>query len=336
MKELVKLWCAKGANLALTGAIVDHCIDGIKLPLLTNEDWYLPFAKQLLANSARPLDYTQNSTFADFCSQFMYQNVRWEALGILVSAVIRATMDISFFPSLYVTEEKKYSLQRLCTRVADYALEITLSLDCLNDLQLFLQYENFVVHSYVDGDHSVYFSLSYSLFTCPHLMIQSGYYSWRKLGDVISSICALGYHENLDGKPGTPLFLTELRKAVFALIYSADKNVAIFVGRPPRMLKQFCHFQAPSCPPPDDVWQLSSTGQDKDYDISHWSPLTKASYMAESRWTALCAGIKEDIFSLQRNRPSNMENFSEQVACVSLISPISPFPTDQRLTESVK
>lgn len=336
MKELLKLWCAKGANLALTGAIVHHCIDGVELPLLTSEDWPLSFAKQLLANSARPLEFNQHSDFSDFCSQFMYRNIRWEALGIFVSAVIRATMDISFFPSLYATEEITYNLRRLCTRVADYALEITLSLDCLNDLQLFLQYENFIVHSYVDGDHSVYFSSSYSLFTDRHLMIPSGYYSWRKLGDVISSICALGYHENLDEKHGTPPFLTELRRAVFALIYSADKNVAIFVGRPPRMLKQFCHFQAPSCPPPDDVWLLSSTEQDSDYDIPHWSPLTKASYMAESRWTALCATIKEDIFSLQRNRPSDMEFFSERVACVSPIFPISYFPTDQRLTESVQ
>lgn len=158
MQELVKFWCAKGANLALTGAIVDMCIDSIKLPpLSTGEDWHLPFAKYLLANSARPLEYTQSSLFADFCSQFMNQNIRWETLGIFVSAVIQATMDIQFFPSLYATEENKYSLRRLCTRVADYALEITLSLDCLNDLQLFLQYENFIVHSYVDGDHSVYF-----------------------------------------------------------------------------------------------------------------------------------------------------------------------------------
>jgi hypothetical protein len=91
------------------------------------------------------------------------------------------------------------------------------------------------------------------------------------------------------------------------------------------MLKQFCHFQAPSCSPPDDVWLLSSTGQDSDYDISHWSPLTKASYMAESRWTALCASIKEDIFSLQRNRPSDMEHFPERVAYVSLLTLTSPF-----------
>lgn len=82
--------------------------------------------------------------------------MRWETLAIFLSAVVRATMDIQFFPSLYTTEEKKYSLRKLCTRLADYALEITISLDCLNDLQVCLQYENFIVHSHVDGDHSTF------------------------------------------------------------------------------------------------------------------------------------------------------------------------------------
>ncbi|KAI2904343.1 hypothetical protein CBS63078_892 [Aspergillus niger] len=296
MKELVKLWQARGTNLAIMGAMVDQCVDNIPLPpSSTNEDWHLLYAKSLLNNSSQPLRYSQRSTFPEFCAQFINQNMRWETLAIFLSAVVRATMDIQFFPSLYTTEEKKYSLRKLCTRLADYALEITISLDCLNDLQVCLQYENFIVHSHVDGDHS--------------------YYSWRKLGDVISSIYALGYHENLDEKPDTPRFLTELRKAVFARVYSADKNVAIFVGRPPRMNRQFCHFQIPSSPLPDDVWFISSDKPDNEFDDPFsWNPSTKASYMAETRWTALCAGVKEDILNLQRSRPSDMELFYQRVA----------------------
>jgi hypothetical protein len=68
------------------------------------------------------------------------------------------------------------------------------------------------------------------------------------------------------------------------------------------------------------VWLLSSTGQDSEDEISHWSPLTKASYMAESRWTALCARIKEDIFNLQRDQSSDTEFFSKQVVYVSFLS----------------
>lgn len=157
MKDLIKLWRARGTNLAIMGAMVDQCVDNIPLPpSSTNEDWHLLYAKSLLTNSSQPLRYSQHSTFSEFCAQFINQNMRWETLAIFLSAVVRATMDIQFFPSLYTTEEKKYSLRRLCTRLADYALEITISLDCLNDLQVCLQYENFIVHSHVDGDHSTF------------------------------------------------------------------------------------------------------------------------------------------------------------------------------------
>jgi hypothetical protein len=37
---------------------------------------------------------------------------------------------------------------------SDRCLELSISLDCLNDLQLVLQYENFISHSNVDGDES--------------------------------------------------------------------------------------------------------------------------------------------------------------------------------------
>ncbi|KAL3429967.1 hypothetical protein BDV09DRAFT_189681 [Aspergillus tetrazonus] len=152
----------------------------------------------------------------------------------------------------------------LCTRVADSALEIALSLDCLNDLQLFLQYENWIVHTNVYGDHS--------------------YHSWRRLGDLIASIYALGYHEKLDNYPDCPPFLTELRKAVFARVYSGDKNVAISLGRPPRA---------------EDIWLLSGTAPG-DVDIAEWRPDTRASFMAESRWTAMCAYLKISCVSSVR------------------------------------
>ncbi|KAL2846992.1 hypothetical protein BJX68DRAFT_256200 [Aspergillus pseudodeflectus] len=298
MTNIVQLWQARGSNLSLAGGILQHCItqgDIITLPILPAtfpNDWHILNTKYLLANSNKPLETTHPSTFDHFCAQFTGPNIRWETVGLFLSAVTRAALDIPVAPPLYVDQERRYTLRSLCTRVADYALEIALSLDCLNDLQLFLQYEIWIVHTHVYGDHS--------------------YHSWRKLGDVIASIYALGYHENLEQQhqqqqqqtevPAS--FLTELRKTVFARVYSGDKNVAIFVGRPPRMSKRFCHFQIPSCSPAGDVWLTGNSGGDGDgdYDIAQWNPITQASYVAESRWTALCASLKEDILCLQRER----------------------------------
>ncbi|KAJ5384596.1 hypothetical protein N7517_002507 [Penicillium concentricum] len=270
MKDLVMFWLAKGANLALAEPFVDQCAQSVsQLFTYHDENWHLVYARRLLQNSAQPLHFNDTSDLASFSAQFLDHNSRWETLGIFFAAVSRATIDIAFFPSLYMTAQEQYTLRRLCTKLCDFALEISLSLDCLNDLQLIMQYENFIVHSYVDGDQS--------------------YHSWRKLGDAISSTFALGYHENIEIKPGLPRFLKELRKTAFARIYSADKNIAIFLGRPPRMNKRFCHFQIPSC-------------RNAEEGSADWAPDAESGYRADTRWSALCASLKEEIWELLQDK----------------------------------
>jgi hypothetical protein len=155
MNELVMFWLAKGANLALAEPFVAQCAESVsQLFTLHDDDWHLVYARRLLQNSAKPLQFNEHSDLATFSAQFLNHNSRWETLGIFFAAVSRATIDIPFFPLLYTAEENQYTLRRLATKLSDFALEISLSLDCLNDLQLIVQYENFIVHSYVDGDQS--------------------------------------------------------------------------------------------------------------------------------------------------------------------------------------
>ncbi|EWY84339.1 hypothetical protein FOYG_14091 [Fusarium oxysporum NRRL 32931] len=141
---------------------------------------------------------------------------------------------------------------------------MSLVLDCLGDFQLFLQYENFICHSQIDGDQS--------------------YRSWRKLGDVASSLFALGYHQQTDGdKP--PGFLNRLRQVAFGRCYSADRNVSIFLGRPPRIQRKFCktHVRLKE--------DIGGTPDD-------WHSPEKCNFITDSRWAAICATLKEDIAGL--------------------------------------
>ena len=157
MKELVMFWLAKGANLALAEPFVAQCTESVsQLFVSHDEDWHLVYARRLLQNSAQPLQFNDSFNISSFAAQFLDHQSRWETLGIFFAAVCRATIDIPFFPLLYTTEEEQYTLKRLSTKLSDFALEISLSLDCLNDLQLIVQYENFILHSYVDGDQSKY------------------------------------------------------------------------------------------------------------------------------------------------------------------------------------
>lgn len=101
-----------------------------------------------------------------------------------------------------------------------------------------------------------------------------------------SSLFALGYHEQLETKARAPQFLKDLRQAAFARAYSADKNVAIFLGRPPRILRKYSRVL------PRHV---------------QWRPDETYSLMADTKWSALCAILKEDILDLSRE-----ENYDER------------------------
>lgn len=73
----------------------------------------------------------------------------------------------------------------------------------------------------------------------------TGFDAWRRLGDVISSLLFLGHNEDNKRGPACPLFLAEVRRNCFAQIYLADKELLLFLGRPPRLSRVFCCFQVP-------------------------------------------------------------------------------------------
>ena len=157
LRSLVTFWRAKGVNLAVAEPFVDLCAEisnYTSLSRFQGSEWHHSFSTRLLQNTTRPLEYNPESTLSSYSAQFLGANTRWETFGIFLSAVIQATRDISFFPSLYTTSSRNRELRHLLTRLLDCSLDICLSTDCLNDLQLILQYEHFIVHSYVDGDQS--------------------------------------------------------------------------------------------------------------------------------------------------------------------------------------
>lgn len=122
----------------------------------------------------------------------------------------------------------------------------------------------------------------------------SGYHSWRRLGDITSSLFALGYHEKTDIPGPASYFVEQMRKAAFARIYSADKNLAAFLGRPPRVNRRFCHFQIPASSPTP-----------RQQEGTWWNADDKIDYTANARWSALCAVYKEEILELARENDSN-------------------------------
>ncbi|KAH7015634.1 putative Zn(II)2Cys6 transcription factor [Ilyonectria destructans] len=274
--RLVRGWLDTGANLPISGLFTENCIltaEYILEGLCGSSINAMEIARNLFIQSCRPLAMDATTSFDDFCAQFCQQNARWETLGLFFTTVSRATFRFSSPETPYNSEQQRRNLRKLAMHYSDRCLEFSLSLDCLNDLQLILQYENFILHSLVDGDQS--------------------YQSWRKLGDVASSLFALGYHQDTKNSAPVPAFLKDLRQAIFARAYSADKNISIFLGRPSRIHRQQCLFRLP--------------GQDSETSISspyfspewpEWGQQEHFDYKADTRWYALCAALKEDVLQL--------------------------------------
>ncbi|KPM44441.1 hypothetical protein AK830_g2066 [Neonectria ditissima] len=271
--RLVKAWLDTGANLPISGLFTEKCTltaQHLLADLGGSSVNAMEISRNLFVQSCRPLAMDANTSFDDFCAQFCQQNARWETLGLFFTTVSRATFRFNCSDTPYNSEQQRRNLRKLAMHYSDRCLDFSLSLDCLNDLQLILQYENFILHSLVDGDQS--------------------YQSWRKLGDVASSLFALGYHQDTKNSAPAPGFLKDLRQAVFARAYSADKNISIFLGRPSRIHRQHCLFRLPG--------QDAESSQSSPYFSQVWEQQENFDYMVDTHWYALCAALKEDVLLL--------------------------------------
>lgn len=124
-------------------------------------------------------------------------------------------------------------------------------------------------HSRIDGDQS--------------------FHSWRRLGDVVSSLYALGHHERVDLASLSSGDLSSLRSQTCARAFSADKNISIFLGRPYRMHSTHSTLKMSR----SDIDSLFSAC----YSLASTNPFD---YTIETTWTVACALLKERVLDLVR------------------------------------
>ena len=104
----------------------------------------------------------------------------------------------------------------------------------------------------------------------------------------------MGYHERIDTQGQLPDFLKDLRSTALARTFSGDKNVSIFLGRPPRIHSKYCEIRGviDGIAPQVEVENLPEQ-----------EVTTRFSYLLESWWTASCALLKEQVLDVPKNAP---------------------------------
>lgn len=155
--QLFRRWIATGTNLALAGPLTTPCASTAS-HLISGFDGThasaTSISKRLFYNSRCPLRLNSHTTLDEYCANFCGPHARWETLGLFCTAVCRASIDLTYAEPMYGSEQQRRRIQKLTLSYSDQFLDLCLPLDCMNDLQLFLTYENFISHSQVDGDQS--------------------------------------------------------------------------------------------------------------------------------------------------------------------------------------
>lgn len=166
ISTLVRAWLDTGANLALAEPFVPGCVKAVSTCSWIQQaaSWtpasdemiraVAQRAKELTKNTCRRIALTADLTNDEYLAQITGPNMRWEVLGIFCAAAARAALDTPVYSQLYNSENNQRTFIRSLAYLGDCCLEISLATDCLNDLQIILQYEHFHIHCRVHGDQS--------------------------------------------------------------------------------------------------------------------------------------------------------------------------------------
>ncbi|OQD82260.1 hypothetical protein PENANT_c022G00561 [Penicillium antarcticum] len=169
---------------------------------------------KLFETHTQPLEIQPGMSWEDFKSASFG---RWEVIGLLFVLTGIATDWIPHDDPLF-TRHGAMDARRLAitaTAVGDTCLEFCDSSGILNDITSLLA----IVYG------------------------ESDFRPWRKLGELSTTVFALGLHQ--DSSADAPFFLAEMRKRTMVAAYTVDKVLATFLGRPPLISWRYCDIQMP-------------------------------------------------------------------------------------------
>ncbi|PYH35839.1 fungal specific transcription factor domain-containing protein [Aspergillus neoniger CBS 115656] len=184
----------------------------------------------LFANTAKPLDAFTTLPAEDYHTLFTGPNIRWEIIGFVLAILgvsLKYDVNKRSKPSETSRSDQKPDFIHRLAEGVDYCTAVCNNYSCVSPQALWLLYGNACLKNLVYGD------MSFQL--------------WRCMGDVSSMFFALGLHQEDSGLEATyPFYQVELRRRYAAQIYSMDKTISTFLGRPPRISGSYCANTMPA------------------------------------------------------------------------------------------
>ncbi|KAJ4991457.1 hypothetical protein SVAN01_03104 [Stagonosporopsis vannaccii] len=192
---------------------------------------------QVWENTSKPLSrfLRRDTTPRGFCTNVTGVDLRWETVGIIVSLISLVAQSLKDGDPVFCSHDappvdraalavSMYDASEMCVQFCD-------NLGTLNDMYLWLLYENSIAHC--------------SLRSQGNKLTKAGYDNWRKTSAFAAALQCANLHQEITVDENTPFFIAELRKRLFICSYSNDKNSAASAGRPPKLTRLYCQLQIP-------------------------------------------------------------------------------------------
>lgn len=211
--------------------------------------------------------------------------VRWECIGLYfaLSGVELAPLVEDPEGVCFAVEKWGPTRKRAMERTLEASLQcyrICEQMGQINDLTMWLLLVASMMSTWCYGDDS--------------------YLAFRLMGDLSSVIGALGFHRATQDGPQPPFYLQELRKRAMVSAHEYDKGQATFVGRPPRLNRNYLGLGLPLDLPdryligtPED-FAIAAATLDKD----GWRTDGSVTSITRVRATHLLERVREEALEL--------------------------------------
>ncbi|KAJ5343699.1 Transcription factor [Penicillium brevicompactum] len=183
-------------------------------------------SRRLFETHTRSFDITSSTTWEEFQ---ITASGRWETIGLLFTLVGVATDLVSHDHPLFTDPDAMdaSTLANTASAVGDICLQFCDNSGIINDIS---------TAKVVSSPYP-----SRTVMIC--LTLLPDFRPWRKLGELSTTVFALGLHQ--DSSSNAPFFLAELRRRTMVAAFTVDKVLATFLGRPPLISWRFCNISMP-------------------------------------------------------------------------------------------
>ena len=255
-------------------------------------------SETVLRNSYTPT--ASYKTAAEWLESFSGGHLRFEVVGSFLAIFGLAVVTLAEEDSLFTLDEVKQDRRQYVHKLglaAERCQLLCSETGIVNEFTVWMMHHLQILQSLYSGDDSEN-HLSVETFFC--LLTVLGGFFWRKAGHVATSITALGHHRESTITDGAPFMVSELRKRMFVCAFIADKQLATFTGRPPRLSRRYCNCHLPL--DLDDT-QLTAEGDELSriiggLNVNGWNTEDKVMHVTILRAYQILSLVRDEVLEL--------------------------------------